>query len=151
MSSVATLFWGWAGPVTDVARLWDRKPDIFPRLNIDMEVREDARDCLYEIIGELSFPRLQALIVSGPTRSNKPWSDMFRSAPNVALLRATGRARFLLGTCLGRPGAPATARESNGKDGARDTCHGDALEKAVVMPGCGRSSLGTCSFPLPVR
>ncbi len=150
MSSGTTSFRGWAGPVTDVARLWDRKSDIPPRLSLDMELRDGHRDYLYEIIRELSFPRLQSLSVAGPTPSTRPWSETFRSAPNVVLLRATGRAGFLLGTCLARPGVPM-ARESEGEDGARNVGDAGALEEAVVMPRLQTIQLVNVRFPPPRR
>ncbi|PIL36902.1 hypothetical protein GSI_00592 [Ganoderma sinense ZZ0214-1] len=154
MSSEATSFRGWTGPVTDVARLWDPKSEISPRLSLEMEMGTGGSDYLCEIIGKLSFSRLRSLSVAGSTRSNRPWSDMFRSAPNVLLLRATGRAGFLLGTCLTRPGALG-ALESEGEDGARNGnaghMHTSALEGAVVMPRLQTIQLVRVRFPPPRR
>lgn len=154
MSSETTSFRGWAGPVTDVARLWDPKSDIPSRLSLDMELRNGGRDYLYEIVQEFSFSRLQSLSVAGSTRSTRPWSDMFRCAPNVLLLRTTGRAGFLLGTCLARPRA-LVAHEVEDEDGARNGdaghMHTGALEGAVVMPRLHTVQLVNVRFPPPRR
>ncbi|KAI1789046.1 hypothetical protein LXA43DRAFT_1096771 [Ganoderma leucocontextum] len=85
-----------------------------------------------------------ALSVSGSTPSNRPWSEMFSCAPNVSLLRVTGRAGYLLGSWLGRPGAPV-ARES--EDGARNPGQPGAGE--AIMPRLQTIQLVKVHFPPP--
>ncbi|KAI0773978.1 hypothetical protein C8Q74DRAFT_1368502 [Fomes fomentarius] len=89
-------FCGWACKITDVDHLWDARSDIPSRLVLKAE----GLLHLPKIFNQLDLSSVRALYIRGPTPSTDPWGPWFASAPNVVLLRLTGRSGYLAGTSV---------------------------------------------------
>ncbi|KAI9066399.1 hypothetical protein FKP32DRAFT_1589673 [Trametes sanguinea] len=79
-----------------VDELWVSKPDVAPRLTIN----GNTHRLVIDVMGTLDLPHLNSLHLKGPMPSKEEWARAFQRAPNVALLRVTGRVGFQLGTGL---------------------------------------------------
>ncbi|KAI9066400.1 hypothetical protein FKP32DRAFT_1589675 [Trametes sanguinea] len=80
-----------------VDELWVSKPDVAPRLTINV----NSHRLIIEVVGALDLPHVTSLHLKGSMPSNEGWTRAFQRAPNIALLRVTGRVGFQLGTGLG--------------------------------------------------
>ncbi|KAI0356491.1 hypothetical protein OH77DRAFT_1520015 [Trametes cingulata] len=97
----------WTGSATAVEKLWVSKPDVAPRLTI---MEKDSRRTI-SLIQALSLPHLRALHLAGPIPSNNQWTYAFTGAPNIAVLRVTGRFGYQLGTSISLGVVPTEGTE----------------------------------------
>ncbi|CDO74621.1 hypothetical protein BN946_scf184325.g8 [Trametes cinnabarina] len=86
----------WAAAYPPVDDLWVSKPDVAPRLTIT----DKTYHATLAVLGALELPSLTALYVNGPMPSKEAWAGAFVGAPNISLLRVTGRVGFQLGSSL---------------------------------------------------
>ncbi|KAI0363573.1 hypothetical protein BV20DRAFT_1116829 [Pilatotrama ljubarskyi] len=89
----------WAGSTTAVENLWVSGPDVIdviPRLT----VTERHARYTEPLLAALSLPHLKAVHLSGAISSQEQWQRAFAGAPNVALVRFSGRVGDQLGTSL---------------------------------------------------
>ncbi|KAI0677008.1 hypothetical protein C8Q78DRAFT_60277 [Trametes maxima] len=97
--SIKSSIRAWAATRSPPDDLWVSKPDVAPRLTIVQDTIGSAKTLLCSV----DLASLDALHVAGPMPAEGEWTHAFAQAPNVVLLRVTGRVGSLLGTCLGRP------------------------------------------------
>ncbi|KAI9066398.1 hypothetical protein FKP32DRAFT_1673921 [Trametes sanguinea] len=125
----------WAGELLPADDLWVSKPDVPPRLTLTGKTYHST----LAVLESLCLPSLTALHVAGPMPSNEAWARAFVGAPNITLLRVTGRVGFQLGSSL-----------SIAVAGHTSTGNGHSPQ-ACIMPRLQTIQFVRVGFPPPTR